>query len=119
VTEQTQRSPAVAIGNAVVQIHKDGYGKGATRVRTRMTDDMIVVELEEILTRAEQTLVAAGREDQIRETRQVFQDAQRDRFIGAVEEITGRKVRAFLSQVHFNPDLAVEVFLLEPDGAQT
>lgn len=118
MTEQVERSPAVAIANAIVQVHKEGYGKGATRARTRMTDDMIVVELEDVLTRAEKTLVAAGREDQIRETRHVFQQAHRDRFVGAVEEITGRKVRAFMSQVHFDPELAVEIFLLEPDGTQ-
>ena len=116
VPEQAERSPAVAIANAVVRIHKEGYGKGATRARTRMVDDMIVVELEDILTPVEHTLLAAGREEQVRVTRQVFQQAHRDAFISAVEEICGRKVRAFLSQVHFNPDIAVEVFLMEPDG---
>jgi len=114
VPEQAERSPAVAIANAIVQIHKEGYGKGATRARTRMMDDVVVVELEDVLTRVEQTLVAAGREDQIRETRQVFQQAHHDTFVGAVEEVTGRKVRAFLSQIHFDPDVAVEIFLLEP-----
>ena len=48
VTEQTQRSPAVAISNAIVQIYKEGYGKGATRARTRIDDDVIVVTLEDI-----------------------------------------------------------------------
>jgi uncharacterized protein YbcI len=38
-------------------------------------------------------------------------------FRAAVEEITGRKVRAFLSQVTFDPDISVEVFVLERDGA--
>jgi uncharacterized protein YbcI len=116
--EVQQRSPAVAIANAVVQIHKEGFGKGATRARTRMADDVIVVELEDVLTRAEQTLVAAGCEDQIRENRQIFHQARRDQFVGAVEELTGRKVRAFMSQVHFDPNIAVEVFLLEPEGEE-
>ena len=115
MAEHLERSPAVAIANAIVQIHKEGYGKGATRARTRITNDVIVVELEDVLTRVEHTLVAAGREDQIRETRQIFQDAHRAAFVGAVEDITGRKVRAFLSQIHFSPDIAVEVFLLEPE----
>jgi uncharacterized protein YbcI len=114
--QQAERSPAVAIANAIVRIHKEAYGKGATRARTRMLDDVIVVELEDILTRVEHTLLAAGRDNQIRETRQIFQQSQRAAFVGAVEEITGRKVRAFFSQVDFNPDIAVEVFLLEPEG---
>ena len=115
MTSQTERSPAVAISNAIVQIHKENFGKGATRARTRMMDDVIVVELEEVLTRAEQTLVATGRDEHIRETRHIFQEANRDAFVGAVEEITGRKVRAFLSQVSVDPDVAVDVFLLEPE----
>ena len=115
MTEQAERSPAVAIANAIVQIHKEAYGKGATRARTRMLDDIVVVELEEVLTRVEQTLVAAGREDQIRETRQVFQQAHRETFVAAIEAVTGRTVRAFMSQIHFDPDVAVEIFLLEPE----
>jgi uncharacterized protein YbcI len=118
VTEKVERSPAVAIANAIVQIHKEGYGKGATRARTRIMDDTIVVELDDILTRAELTLVAAGRQDQIRETRHVFHEAQYEAFTDAVEEVTGRKVRAFMSQVHFDPDVAVEIFLLEPEDDQ-
>jgi uncharacterized protein YbcI len=114
VKEQVERSPTVAISNAIVQIYKEGFGKGATRARTRMMDDVIVVELDDVLTRAEYTLLAAGREDQIRETRQIFEQASRDAFVQAVEDVTGRNVRAFLSQVHFRPDLAVAVFLLEP-----
>ena len=119
MTEQAERSPAVAISNAVVQTYKQGYGKGATRARTRLLDDIVVVELDEVLTRAEQTLMAAGREEQIRETRQVFAEAHRDAFTHAVEEVTGRTVRAFLSQVHFEPELAVLVFLLEEPEDET
>jgi uncharacterized protein YbcI len=113
--EKTERSPAVAISNAIVQIHKEGYGKGATRARTRIMDDVIVVELEDVLTRGEQTLVAAGCEDQIRETRAIFHRARYEAFTNAVEEIMRRRVRAFMSQIHFDPDIAVEIFLLEPE----
>jgi uncharacterized protein YbcI len=119
VPNHGEGSPAVAISNAIVQIHKEGYGKGATRARARLMDDTIVVELDDILTRVEQTLVSAGREHQVRETRHVFQQAHRDTFVAAVERITGRQVRAFMSQVHFNPDVAVEIFLLEPEGDAT
>jgi uncharacterized protein YbcI len=119
VTEpQTERAPEVAISNAVVQIHKEGYGKGATRARTRILDDTIIVELEDVLTRVERTLLAAGREDQIRETRQIFQQARRPQLVTAIEEITGRTVRAFMSQVHFDPDIAVEIFLLEREAEE-
>jgi uncharacterized protein YbcI len=37
----------------------------------------------------------------------------RGRFSDAVEEITGRKVLQFMSQVSFDPDMAAEIFVLE------
>ena len=119
VTEQTARSSPVAISNAIVQIYKDGYGKGPTRAHTLVLDEVVLVELRDVLTRLEHTLSAAGREDQVRETRQVFERARHNDFIAAVEDVTGRKVRAFLSQIHFKPDLAVLIFLLETEeGAE-
>ena len=45
--------------------------------------------------------------------------AMRGPFSEAVEEITGRKVVAFMSQVHLDPDMAAEVFVLSPDGEET
>ena len=51
--------------------------------------------------------------------RQVFQQAHRDVFVAAVERITARRVRAFMSQIHFDPDVAVEVFLLSHEGEET
>jgi uncharacterized protein YbcI len=115
VAQQAERSPAVAISNAVVQIYKEGYGKGATRARTRIMDGVIVVELEDVLTRVEHTLVAAGKEDEVRVTRHIFDQANQDSFVKAIEEITGRTVRAFLSQICFLPEIAIVVFLLEPE----
>jgi uncharacterized protein YbcI len=72
--------------------------------------------LEHILTPMERTLVEAGEVEPVRQARLAFQRALRSRFIETVENATGRKVRAFLSQVHFDPDIAAEVFVLEPDG---
>jgi hypothetical protein len=72
--------------------------------------------LEDILTPMERTLVEAGEVEPVRQARLAFQRALRSRFIETVENATGRKVRAFLSQVHFDPDIAAEVFVLEPDG---
>jgi hypothetical protein len=38
----------------------------------------------------------------------------RPRFVEIVENATGRKVRAFFSQVTHDPDMAVELFFFEP-----
>jgi uncharacterized protein YbcI len=66
----------------------------------------------------ERTLLDAGETDAVRNTRLAFQRAMETRFVGTVEEITGRKVRAFLSQVSLNPDISVEVFILERADSQ-
>jgi uncharacterized protein YbcI len=105
---------AAAISNAITRIHRENYGRGGTTVRTIMHRNYIVTFLEDIYTPIERTLIDAGHPEQVRETRQIFQDAMRDRFARAAEEATGRRVVAFMSQVHFDPDLACEVFVLEP-----
>ena len=38
----------------------------------------------------------------------------RDEFVGVVESVTGRSVRAFMSTVQVDPEVAIEVFLFDP-----
>jgi uncharacterized protein YbcI len=105
---------AAAISNAIVGLHRDHYGRGANRTRTVMGSDYVIVFLEDVYTQVEKTLIDAGRFDAVRETRSAFQDTMREKFSAAVEELVGRKVIGFLSQVHVDPDLSVETFILEP-----
>ncbi len=51
-----------------------------------------------------------------KETRNEFQNAMQDKFINAVERLTGRNVLAFISNRHVGPDIEIELFLLTPDG---
>lgn len=113
---------ATAIGNAITRLHRDHYGRGATTTRTIIQRNHVVTFLEDIYTPVERTLIEAGQREAVKTTRQVFQMAMRQAFSEAVEEITGRKVIAFMSQVHFEPDMAAEIFVLEPttsDGPST
>jgi uncharacterized protein YbcI len=103
---------ATAVSNAIARLHRDHYGRGATTARTLIERNYVICFLEDIYTPVERTLIEAGREDDVQRTRNVFQEAMRQRFTDAVEEITGGKVTAFMSQVHFAPDMAVEVFVL-------
>jgi uncharacterized protein YbcI len=105
---------ATAVGNAITRLHRDYYGRGATTTRTMYQRNHIVVFLEDIYTPVERTLIEAGSHEDVRRTRQVFQDAMRERFSDSVEEITGRNVIQFMSQVSFDPDMAAEIFVLEP-----
>jgi len=108
-----QGRQATAVGNAIARLHREHYGRGATSVRTVMQRNYVIAFLEDIYTPVERTLIDAGDEATVKETRQAFQMAMRTMFAEAVEEITGRKVIAFMSQVHFEPDMAAEIFVLD------
>jgi uncharacterized protein YbcI len=79
-----------------------------------MGSDYVICFLEDIYTPLERTLIEAGRFDAVQQTHHAFQAVMRDKFTNAVEELVKRKVIGFLSQVHVDPDLAVETFILEP-----
>jgi uncharacterized protein YbcI len=104
---------AAGVSNAILGIHSEYYGRGASRARTVMGADYVICFLEDIYTPVEKTLIAAGRFAAVRETHTAFQDTMREKFSEAVEEQVGRKVIGFLSQVHVDPDLAVETFILK------
>jgi uncharacterized protein YbcI len=108
----------MAVGNAITRLHREHYGRGATTTRTVYQRNHIVSFLEDIYTPVERTLLEAGNHQDVKHTRQVFQMAMRQRFSEAVEEITGRKVIQFMSQVSFEPDMAAEIFVLEPEPTE-
>ena len=85
-----------AISNAISGIHREHYGRGASRARTVMGADYIICFLEDIYTPVERTLIDGGRFEAVRETRDAFQDTMQKTFTAAVEELSGRKVIGFL-----------------------
>jgi uncharacterized protein YbcI len=105
------------VSTALVGLHKEYYGKGPTKAKTFLVDDTLVCLLHGGLTVVEKTLIAAGRAGAVHDVRQSFQAAMKEPFIRLVEEVTGRKVVAYLSSIHTDPDIAAEIFVLEPTGA--
>jgi uncharacterized protein YbcI len=106
-----------AISQAIVRIHAEHYGKGATQAKTYVWDNLVVTVLRDVLTTAERTLVEVGRTDTVRDVRTTFQFTMEQTFRSAIERLTGRRVQSFLSQVDPANGLGVEVFVLEPvDG---
>lgn len=102
------------ISTALVSLYKEHFGKGPTRCRTYLEPDLVVVILGEGYTASERTLFEAGRWYEVRSARQIWQDSMQELFVTTIEELTGRKVAAFMSANRQNPDLAVELFVLEP-----
>jgi uncharacterized protein YbcI len=100
------------ISSEIVRLQAEYYGKGPTKAKTYIVDDLVVVVLEESFTRAEKTLVERGEREAIQHIRRRFQQQMADSFSSVVEQATGRKVRAFLSETDIDQDVSVETFLL-------
>ncbi len=108
----------VEVSNRVVTLFRDFSGKGPSACKTHWAgSDMIVVLLRGGFTIAEQTLYEGGHESSVRDSRHALQDTLEARMTEIIEEVAGRKVVAFMSASHQDPDLQVELFLLEPEEA--
>ena len=105
---------ATAIASMVVQVLREYTGRGPTRSRTYINDELISVVLQGTLTRAESVLVADGMSDLVLSNRRAFQSIMRADLIAGIEELTGRTVIAFLSDNSIDPDVKVKSFLLAP-----
>jgi uncharacterized protein YbcI len=102
-----------AIARSVVRHHNEHLGRGPTRARAFYRDNVVVVLLQDALTKAERSLAASGKADAVRQLRAAFQEAMRADLVATVEEVTGCKVEAFMSSSHLDPDYAAEIFVLD------
>jgi uncharacterized protein YbcI len=107
------------ISTGLVQLHSRYYGKGPTKAKTHMVDDTVISILKGGFTTVERTLVETGKTESVYQMRRSFQQAMEVEFTEVVEEATGRKVIAYMSQIHTDPDLAVELFVLEPEEPES
>jgi|SRR5215207_794376 len=105
------------VTNAIVRLHRVHYGKGPTRSKSYLIDDVLICVMRDVLTPAECTLLEAGQEGKVRDHRLAIQDAMRDTFTKTVESILGRAVIGFTSQVLVEQETALEVFVLGPEEA--
>jgi uncharacterized protein YbcI len=116
-----ERSPndrvTVSISDAIVRLFAARTGHGATRAWTTLGENLIVCVLQNLLSKGEQSLVQHGERDAVLTTRSAYQEMIEGDAVSAVEEISGRSVSAFMSANHLEPDLAVEIFVLEPLSA--
>lgn len=107
-------SALLAVSNAMVRLHKEQFGRGPTHSRAFLAGpDALTCVLEDSLLPAERKMVELGRADRVRESRVAFQAATQDEFVAAVEEILGRKVRAFASAIDPAAGTVFENFVFE------
>ena len=105
---------AAAISNTVVRALARTTGRGPTNAKTTLGENGVFVVLQDTLTRGEQTLADAGEGIAVLDLRRRWQRVMQADVSREIEQLTGRKVIGFMSDNHIDPDLAVEVFVLEP-----
>jgi len=108
---------AAAISRTVVRALSETTGRGPTKAKTTIGENGVFVVLQDTLTRGERTLSDAGEGKAVLDLRRRWQAVMEANVSRAIEELTGRKVIGFMSDNHIDPDLAVEVFILESRGA--
>jgi uncharacterized protein YbcI len=101
------------ITNRIVAFMREHYGRGPIKAKTYVLDNLIVCVLSDGFTAIEKTMVEGGEPERVLEMRRDFQRMMRVRYSEMIEQKTGRKVLAFLSQTHVEPDLTVEMFLVD------
>lgn len=106
------------ISNAAVALHREHFGRGPGAAKTHVTDNLVVCVLTDVFTPLERTLLDAGQEARVRETRAIHRAATEDAYKGRMEEVLGRPVEAHMSTIHVDPDVAVDIFVMgDGDGA--
>lgn len=103
-----------AISNGIVKLSREHYGRGPIRAKTYTQDDTIVCVLRDAgFTPLEQTLMDSGEPERVVAMRADFQHIMASRYTRLVEELTNRKVLAFLSTPHVEPDITLDVFFID------
>jgi uncharacterized protein YbcI len=102
------------INNGAVRVLREYTGRGPSKARSVIDQNSVTILFRDALTAGERRLAEAGMADSVLKTRHDFQLVMRDDLVKVVEDALDRKVIAFMSANHIDPDYAVEVFVLEP-----
>ena len=116
-----EQNPAPLVGgrllaeitNRIVAFMREHYGRGPIKAKTYVLDNLIVCVLSDGFTAIERTMMEGGEPDRVLDMRRDFQRLMKERYSEMIEQLTGRKVLAFLSQAHVEPDLTIEMFLVD------
>jgi len=105
------------LSNEMVRAQKQFFGMGPTEAKSYLVDDLLFIVMRGGLTTAEKTMLEFGQQDLVRQFRQTFENEMTKRLTDMVEEITGRSVCTYQSQVMFDPDVVVEMFVFDQSGS--
>ena len=103
--------------DAAVRLLREYTGRGPTKAKATINGDSVMILLGDTLTKGERRLAETGKAERVLQLRHDYQLTMGDELVAAVEDAMGRKVIAFMSQNHIDPDLAAEIFVLQPNGS--
>ena len=104
-----------AVTDAMVGLHQRYHHRAPVTAKTLLLgDDLLACVMGGVYTDVEKTMIEMQRTTLVQETRSAFQHAMQQKFISAVESLSGRRVLAFISNHHVGPDMEIELFLLAP-----
>ena len=102
-----------AVTEEMVALHERYHHRVPASAKTQLLeDDLLAVVMGGVYTDVEKTMIELQRSTLVQETRSAFQEATQQRFIEAVERLSGREVMAFISNSHVGPDIEIELFVL-------
>jgi uncharacterized protein YbcI len=105
---------SAVLSDTLVRVFAEYTGRGPTKVRTYLADDLVVCLLGDALNKAERKLIDDGEERTVVSIQRLYQHAMREAMSDAVADVTGQKVVAFFSDTHIDPAMACEIFVLAP-----
>lgn len=111
--DQERLSRQARVSHAVVRTMKDLYGRGPTHAKTYLCDEYVFCVMSGGMTRDEETMIRGGAQDAVRDYRLRFQSVIAPELIRCVEDVLERKVVSYHSQVLFDPDRLIEIFVLD------
>lgn len=104
------------ISTEMVRAQKQYFGKGPTQAKSYFVDDMLFIVMKGGLTTAEETMMGFGEDDKVRDFRQTFENRMTERLTSMIEELTGRKVLTYQSQILFKPARVIEMFVFDDEA---
>jgi uncharacterized protein YbcI len=102
------------ISNAVVRAHRRYFGKGPTKAKTYIEDNVCLCVLQKAATTVEQTLAAGGHAEEARRARVEAIHTAECSLRGELEQLTQQKVKAFVGG--YNPEHDITTLVVVLDG---
>jgi uncharacterized protein YbcI len=102
-----------AMARHVVRTRHRFTGRGPTRAQSFYRANVVVVVMEETLTKAEESLIGLGKSDSVLAMRRQLSGTMKRDLIAEAEQLTGCRVVASLCADNIEPDYVVQMFILD------